>query len=232
MSINRKPSSAVATIPTPNLSAQTGASSANRVPAEVGPLTPVTYGAFLGLVPSADVTLLGLRDTVSHGVGVQAMIFDENKKIVAQSSPVPLAMQGSAFDGLFPKPAKLVGGNLYYIGWSCTAYQPLKVTTAPSEYKGYLSHGVIYTSSEPLGQPGRYFGGYFATFALLEVAGSGSPKTVNGPLDAADFPIVTNADALGAGAAAILDTGSNPPRLIRKRLDGSLWYGAPFTNTP
>lgn len=47
------------------------------------------------------------------------------------------------------------------------------------------------------------------------------PKGVRGPLDASDFPVVTSLDALLPGQVAMLDNGTDPPRLVRKRLDGT-----------
>lgn len=55
---------------------------------------------------------------------------------------------------------------------------------------------------------------------LCEAAG-GVPKNVRGPLDGSDFPVVTSLDQLLAGQVALLDNGTDPPRLVRKRLDGS-----------
>lgn len=50
----------------------------------------------------------------------------------------------------------------------------------------------------------------------------GVVKNVRGPLDPSDFPVVTSADKLIAGQTALLDNGTDPLRLIRKRLDGSV----------
>lgn len=47
------------------------------------------------------------------------------------------------------------------------------------------------------------------------------PKGVVGPLDAGDFPVVTSVAQLLPGQAALLDNGTDPPRLVRKRLDSS-----------
>ena len=58
------------------------------------------------------------------------------------------------------------------------------------------------------------------------------PKGVAGPLDPVDMPVVVAVTDLPAGAVALLDPGTSAPRMIRKRADGSLWYGPIFTNVP
>ncbi|GGR11349.1 GDSL-type esterase/lipase family protein [Deinococcus ruber] len=58
------------------------------------------------------------------------------------------------------------------------------------------------------------------TYAASEGSSSGS------------FPMVASSDALPNGGAAILDDDVNPPRLIRKRANGVVWYGPTFSNTP
>lgn len=60
----------------------------------------------------------------------------------------------------------------------------------------------------------------------------GAVKGVSGPLDPIDFPVVAAVADLPAGAVAVLDPGNAAPRLIRKRADGTVWYGALFTNVP
>ncbi|KQR37717.1 hypothetical protein [Deinococcus sp. Leaf326] len=58
--------------------------------------------------------------------------------------------------------------------------------------------------------------------AMRWALGADMPKSVDGPLDASDFPVVTSLDQLLPGQAALLDNGTDPPRLVRKRLDGTL----------
>lgn len=58
--------------------------------------------------------------------------------------------------------------------------------------------------------------------AMRFTLGADLPKGVHGPLDASDFPVVTSLDQLVAGQVGLLDNGTDPPRLVRKRLDGSV----------
>ena len=58
------------------------------------------------------------------------------------------------------------------------------------------------------------------------------PKGVAGPLDPVDMPVVVAVTDLPAGAVALLDPGTSAPRMIRKRADGTVWYGPIFTNVP
>ena len=66
----------------------------------------------------------------------------------------------------------------------------------------------------------------------IKISAASAAKSVVGPLDPIDSPVVTSAGSLEPGSAAILDDGVAAPRLIRKRADGSVWYGTPFSNQP
>lgn len=46
------------------------------------------------------------------------------------------------------------------------------------------------------------------------------------------FAVVTAIADIPYDAAAILDTGSAAPRIVRRRANGSYWYGTPFSSTP
>lgn len=63
--------------------------------------------------------------------------------------------------------------------------------------------------------------------ALGFTLGTAAPKDVNGPLDPADWPQIKSETALSAGQIAVLNNGSDPPRLAGN-LQGKLWYGAPW----
>lgn len=228
--IQRKPV-AVASTGAVYLSPQSAPVEARRTPTAIGPVSNITYSAYMGILPSADLTIVGISDTTTHGVPIRAMLFDSFSKLITQSSNVTVAMQSGTYAGRFPAPITLLAGELYYLGWSSVSYGALKAATTATSYSGFTVHPVIYTSSDPLGKPGNYTSGYYGTFSILALTGETKPKSVVGPLDTPDFPIVNSVDALIAGAA-ILDDGVNPPRLIRKRTDGSVWYGSNFTAQP
>lgn len=91
--------------------------------------------------------------------------------------------------------------------------------TGPTTYAG----GLRYTAS-------TVDNGY-APYIVFQ-ARQDTPKGTVNALDPGDFPVVISAAALTGPGVALLDDGSAAPRLIRRRADGSVWYGAAFTSAP
>lgn len=58
------------------------------------------------------------------------------------------------------------------------------------------------------------------------------PKGVVNALDPADFPVVAGTGELTGAGLALLDDGVNPPRFVRRRPDGTVWYGPTLSSTP
>ena len=68
--------------------------------------------------------------------------------------------------------------------------------------------------------------------AIVFVNGVTQLKSVQGPLDPSDFPVVSDVGLLLNNSGAIFDNLTGPPRLVRKRPDGTVWYGPVFSTTP
>lgn len=58
--------------------------------------------------------------------------------------------------------------------------------------------------------------------AMQFILGSDIPKGVVGPLDPSDFPKVTSLSALLAGQTALYDNGTDPVKIVTRRLDGTI----------
>ncbi|GGR19035.1 hypothetical protein [Deinococcus ruber] len=75
----------------------------------------------------------------------------------------------------------------------------------------YSNGGTVYGES----------GKDLSTFSVARRASGGS-----------GVPVVAATSAVSNGTAALLDDGANPPRVVYKRPDGTVWYGTPFSSTP
>ena len=217
------------------LSGQPPVATVARSPARGAAFDIGALSLYRVFTPTRDMLLGGLNDTLAHIGPLRAYVWRNGDA----SSPIGIGnivapTPGTPYQSMLANPVPLTAGVAYLIGWIATSGNVLTENSNPALTYTDLSLGAESRyATTPAGYPDRTLSGGFypVTFDLLLLIGA-LLKQVTGPLDPGDFPVVKAAADLPVNAAAILDPGTSAPRLIRKRSDGSVWYGAPFTNVP
>lgn len=236
----------------PNLAALEGRVTALEDPAPVSlrsgtqeapvPRTPAAtgtnggaYGAalYLRVVPEQNMTLVGLLDHLPHAAstfGVRAVCWDAvTQEPVGVSDVLTPEQRTPPSVYRFGTPAALLAGREYRVGiYTWGTNNVLSSQGAGTvAFDGFSVLGVVL--SAPDTYPATAAPNTIPSFDLLTV--QSVQKGVSGPLDPVDVPLITAVEGLPPGGTALLDDGTSP-RLVHRRADGSLWYGAPFTAAP
>ena len=208
---------------------------------------PVESGAFAksimwDFIPTANASFYGITDTALHAAATTNIRLQvwrvSDMTLLASGTDVPVASHsGGAYTSALPTPLPLTAGITYRIGWAAlngNVNRAASNTGAPTTFTGFSTDRISYFPDSTFGYPANPVGNpdqYPVTFDLLVTAPS-TTKNVQNPLDAADFPIVAAVADLAMGAVALLDPGTSAPRLVRRRADGTVWYGPVFTSVP
>ena len=115
----------------------------------------------------------------------------------------------------------------------------------PGAYTIDIPQGLTLKVAEILPNPAyvdsisQQIGRFANTYTVGGTLYAGVPMvvTTNAPCIIAfdgvgQFAIVTTVADLPYDSAALLDNGVAAPRMVRKRADGTLWYGSFFSATP
>ncbi|RJF74484.1 hypothetical protein D3875_04175 [Deinococcus cavernae] len=194
----------------------------------------VASGVYRQFTPNADITITGLRDTAPHNTTVRAVIWNANTQARVAISPVVTAPStAQPYSVMFASPVALTAGVPYMIGMYSESGQ-LRASDLIENlaYAGFTvdhqTHYDPYRSNYPNSTIATV-DKWGPTFDLLQPATA--QKGVIGPVDMVDMPTVAAIADLPASSWAMLDDGVSAPRPVRRRADGSVWYGAAFTNT-
>ncbi|MDV6376358.1 hypothetical protein [Deinococcus arenicola] len=142
------------------------------------------------------------------------------------------------FNFTFAGPITLQPNTRYVLGLDAAGNQNTARETQMEVVGRYYTAGGIELlgwartdTSAPGGTVGRV-GSDWKHRIVLALSDASAVKNVTGPLDPLDTAVITNLAALPNSAAAIWDPGTSAPRLVRRRADGSVWYGPVFSDTP
>ena len=194
-----------------------------------------TYGVF---TPTQDALVSGLRDTVQAlNMPCMPYIFRISDGALIASGPA-VSRTGASADYLFTGPVTLVTGVAYAIGIDTPAgTTPASLGRVANNQTGTYPGFTVEVNMRYGGAPGTLPPTTFVSNAYspswnILTPGVAGQKSVTGPLDPLDFPVVKTVADLPVNAVALLDPGTSAPRLIRKRADGTVWYGTLFTSVP
>lgn len=196
---------------TPRLSAEVAAPViVSRTPARNGSnVGAIASGLYIEVTPDTTVQLRALRDAVVHGGDVTARVWrvTGGSALLATSNTVDTTTQGAGtYDLMFGTPVTLTAGTTYRIGLECPTSGSVRAQAAGVvAWTGFTvgTAGIYYPPSRGT-YPASNTSNYIPTFDLgLEPSGLAG-KGVLGPLDPADFPVVTSVALIPNGGGARL----------------------------
>ena len=173
---------------------------------------------------------VGLHDTVVHGGTVAGFVWDRaSQALLARTPDVPAASQNpSGYSSTLAQPITLTAGVTYLIGWASVSGGNINPSneTADPVYDGMTMGSRNYYSGSPTTYPSTQFttSQYRPSFSLM--TSIGLTKSVNGPLDPVDFPVVSALNLIPNGGGARLQNSNN---FYIRRASGQLLE---FVGTP
>ena len=198
-----------------------------RSPAMTG-FTNIGGGLFRLFKPERDTIVSGLRDKAPHTGTFRAQIWQQGAtdSPLSVSADLTVAGDGNWYSALLTQAVTLRAGVTYYIGWAAISGSVVGSNAGETlAYDGFqVGDTNYYSNISRTGYPNvnaGYAGSYAPTFDLLKQTTAADQKGVIGPLDPADFPRSTIADAPGKSGFMVVDDAAKTAALYWKFSDGS-----------